>query len=76
MKKAILALVAVLTLLVSVETAKADWVLYTSNGFTGWYWDPAFDDGTFYPTPNKPPPTTKLYSVSVSITGVWWAIPY
>lgn len=77
MKRLVLTFVAVLALLSSVQTARADWVVeVNSDGWVVVRWDPAFDDGTFWGPPPPPvanPPLPKG-TVMQWIAGYWYLI--
>lgn len=77
MKRLVLTFVAILALFSAVQTARADWVVeVNSNGWVVVRWDPAFDDGTFYPPPppiNPPPPKGTLLKW---IGGYWYLMYY
>lgn len=74
MKRLALTFVALLAMFMTVETAKADWVLEVSYGWVGFRWDPAFDDGTFGGDPTYPPPANN-YTL-IKIRGIWYALVY
>ena len=74
MKRLLMTITALVALFLAVETAKADWVFVTANGWTGFRWDGAFDDGTFGP-PTKPPPAPGLFHIFY-LGDAWWAFPF
>lgn len=77
MKRLVLTFAAFVALFTTVQSAKADWVIEVNGG--GWIvfrWDPAFDDGDYYPPPPPPPLPYVVPPVYYNIAGVYYLFAY
>jgi hypothetical protein len=76
MKRIVLSLVTTLALLFSVQSAKADWIVFVaSSGWAYWEFDPCLGDGEFDTPPRPPlPPLPPGHNYFLRYTDDIWLV--